>query len=227
MIKKHIGYSKLFILLGSLLMVFSCKQIEEDPGQITVSLALSASSEESLKISQGKFFISELFIESQTESGKRTELNRLVEKEIDLKNGSLKELIQFQLPPAVYNDINIMMKLGNDNGQSAIYLKGERRGLGLTQLPFVFDNSSTEWIDIEAKAVSGNQAVVKRGGKNLITLEVKPQIWFQPIGLGQWLAGELRPFEGKETLWISPEENPEMFQIINGRIKQSFSAKFE
>jgi len=225
--KRYTGRTIILIFLATLTGMFSCKEIDEDPGLIKVSLVMSSSGDEALGIEEGKFFVNEIFIEAQTESGNRTNFNEELRQEFVLGPAGKEEMLQFRLPPAVYTSMKIRLELRSENEQSSIYLKGERKGLGPLPLPFVFENRSSEQVDMEVRGVSGNQVVVKRGAQNLITLEVKPQVWFQPIGLGQWLAGELRPFEGKETVWISSEHNPEMFQIVNGRLKQSFSAKFE
>ncbi len=215
--------------LGLLVFVFfSCKEVEDDPGEVLVSIKMKEIMEPSLAIEEGDIFVEEFLFEAETEGGKHVSFNEALEQKVSFSKRGGGVFLNFFIPPAVYREMNIRLSLQGDGEQPSIFLKGKKQRAGLENLPFVFENTVDELLELNvARSQTGQPMVVRRGSENNIELEVNPEVWFQTIGPAQWVAGEIIPFQSQHVLLINNQYNQGMFQVINGRIKQSFSAKFK
>ncbi|MDN3668085.1 hypothetical protein QWY93_01890 [Echinicola jeungdonensis] len=222
---------KLYLnILGAIFIfaLFSCQDVEDDPGKVLVSIKMMDADEPSLNIEEGNIYIEEFLFSAKTEGGNQVTFNEVMAKKVSFTEGDSNNLLNFFIPSAIYDEMQIRLVLKAEESRPSIFLRGTNLRGGLMDLPFVFENTVDELLELNVTPQQmGQPIVVKRGGENSIKLEVNPEVWFQTIGPGQWIAGEVVQFQNQNVVLINNRHNQDMFQVINGRIKQSFSAKFK
>ena len=147
--------------------------------------------------------------------------------EAELHTGLTSGKVSFDVPQGVYNKIDLIISLGSDEKPS-LSLRGSFNKGPLENINVLFEYSLSEEIFIRAENKAGNrQVVLKKDQPSMATLLLDTPFMFQLMNLGTLRNAEVYMHEGQETIIISKEKNPEIFNVLVTRLDKSLKVIFE
>ncbi|MGJ3235634.1 hypothetical protein [Marivirga sp.] len=211
-------------------MFISCDEIDESPAEVNMKMSFDGNVDNNLQFSNLNLVIDEITVEADKENGEKfTFTENLNQENFSLSNGTTESLFKFNLPPAIYSNITVEISLRENQDDNSIVFTGSlmSRNPMQSDLPILFEQPGRELVDLKIKPKSGGNEIVVQRGENIEALiKIEASYIFQPINPGLLIAAENIPIDGINTVLINRNNNPEIYNLISSRIKQSFSASF-
>ncbi len=140
--------------------------------------------------------------------------------------------LKFQVPQGSYRRIAISFETAEgdeeeESGGSGLVVKGVYRTGSGSELPLLFELSSSGEFETVAKSVSGgSQVVLKREAPASATIRLNPLYWFQAVPSSSLDNAEVFEVNGVATILINEEANEHIYEIVVSRLGKGAETVF-
>lgn len=245
--KKNSVYTLLVCACLVLLLAACAKDESTRPAAVNLQMELSRenvdvgariSAKNTITIERAQYRISEMAFEGYRESGKDYFFNRGFEDAmlVEVNAGASSGILSFDMPQGVYERIGISLQLNRSDGksntaayneQAAIIMKGYYLNNKEEEIPLIFVYDFDETLSQTAKHAGGSGNIaVGQEQNNVASISIDLSYWLQLIN-GRMLQGaKLTPVDGEPTIIISEDQNENIFNLLNSRIKNATHLTF-
>ena len=141
---------------------------------------------------------------------------------VDLETGKGKQELSFDIPQGVYNRMEFILELGEDDGISLVLEGVLRRGQAY-ELPIRFEYNIRDRIKIRAESGGEtNKIVLRKDTPSRARIVVDAEEVFQFVKLPALQNATIYFHGGEDVLIISPDKNINIFNSMAIRIEKSF-----
>ncbi len=220
------------IIFFSLIVYISCEEINESPAEVNMNLTLNGEVDNSLQFSNLNLSLDEIKIKAEQENGEKfTFTETLNEENLILSDGVSENLFQFNLPPAIYTDISIQISFKENQDDNSLIFNGvlkNNESMRNENIPIIFEQQGREFIELNIKSSSRNNSeiIIQRGQKLEANILIDVSNIFKTINPGLLMAAEKSTVKGVSTVLINRGNNPDIYNSISSKVKQSFTASF-
>lgn len=220
-----------FTLLVVIFLLPSCGKKWKKPTHISCFFLLNNSSPGLVNITSGNIVISEIDF-----NGKRKQGTTNVSFQKNFDNGlniplslskSVSDII-FDIPQGTYTTADFNIKIKDLNNNPSLTLTGTYINTLSVSVPLIFTMDADETIEPTSKSANGGTEIILIENKPpQLNINLNPNYWFQSISQYMLESAELTDVDSVMTIQINKDKNPEIYNLIVGRIKNGSEAVFQ
>ena len=229
------------LLLYSCLLCFLCfVSCEKDeltiPAEVNFEFAMesyhsgtSVKSGQAFDIDEGTIFVNAVEFDGRRDQGEDYFFTSNFETPLhaEMHTGYMNQNVTFDIPQGVYNRIELIFSIGNDEDEG-LCLRGKFQQGPVEEIPVVFEYNFQEQIRVRAKNKNGyEQIVLKKDTPSTATVVCDASFLFRMVNIGMIQSAERIQMEGEEIILINNENNTNIFGLLVTRLDNSMRVIFE
>ena len=211
---------------------YSCEKKfkESSSANVTVKMVNPIVSER-LVINSGVVFLSSFGLSGDRKQGDNVSFSKAFSSETtaDLSTGNITPLLNFDLFQGTYTKLEINLGISPKLNDGSIVLEGiinsveEEGNSESKKFSYHFEPSNSFYWNLTN---DGEKNIVP-DQNCLVNIEFDATYLFSAITETQWQNCVHELVNGEEVIYITAQKNPDIYNILSGRINAAFSARIE